>query len=201
MGTRCVDMDPAIPDYMERNADLTPRQIDEALNKGSGLKALCGDYDMRLILRRAADGDERARLAIDMYCYRRLGHNEADEPGFTQPVMYRVIEKRVSVRESYLKRLLKLGDITSDQAHEISAARLRRLEEELSVEIPAACLPPNPPPVAGTMIRTACSLSSSASATCALTGNGVWVPVQTDSRRSPSQAATAVLVSSAAGAI
>ncbi len=69
-----------------------------------------------------------------------------------------------------------------------------------SVEIPAACLPPKPPPVAGTMIRTSCSSSVSAAATWALTGNGVWVPVQTVSLP-PSHAATAVLVSSAAGAM
>jgi 2-oxoglutarate dehydrogenase E1 component len=40
---------------------------------------------------------------IDMYCYRRRGHNESDEPSFTHPVLYRAIEKRESVRDSYPK--------------------------------------------------------------------------------------------------
>ena len=72
-------------------------------------------------------------VVIDMYCYRRRGHNEADEPGFTQPLMYRLIEKRASVRDSYLERLLKLGGVTREKAQEIGAARLRQLEDELSV--------------------------------------------------------------------
>lgn len=72
-------------------------------------------------------------VVIDMYCYRRLGHNEADEPGFTQPMMYRLIEKRPSVRDSYLERLLTLGGITREKAQEISAARVKQLEDELSV--------------------------------------------------------------------
>ena len=48
-------------------------------------------------------------VVIDMYCYRRRGHNEGDEPAFTQPGLYRAIEKRKSVREGYLDRLLQMG--------------------------------------------------------------------------------------------
>jgi acetate kinase len=70
MGTRCGDMDPAIPDYMERIVGMTPQQVDDALNKTSGLKAICGEYDMRLILQHASEGNARAQLAIEMYCYR-----------------------------------------------------------------------------------------------------------------------------------
>lgn len=70
MGTRCGDMDPAIPAYMEREIGLTPQEVDAILNKASGLKALCGEYDMRLILQHAAEGSGHARLALDIYCYR-----------------------------------------------------------------------------------------------------------------------------------
>ncbi len=48
-------------------------------------------------------------VVIDMYGYRRRGHNEGDEPSFTQPLMYKAIAKRKSVREAYLEHLLKLG--------------------------------------------------------------------------------------------
>lgn len=70
MGTRCGDMDPAIPAFMEREIGLSPEQVDDALNRQSGLRALCGEYDMRLILEHADRGDARAALALDIYAYR-----------------------------------------------------------------------------------------------------------------------------------
>jgi 2-oxoglutarate dehydrogenase E1 component len=71
-------------------------------------------------------------VVIDMYGYRRLGHNEGDEPSFTQPVLYRAIAKRRSVREGYLERLLKLGGLTRQEADAIAARRRELLETELS---------------------------------------------------------------------
>lgn len=72
-------------------------------------------------------------VVIDMYCYRRLGHNEGDEPSFTHPLLYKAIEKRKSVRESYLEKLLALGGITRDEADRIAEEQTRLLEQELSV--------------------------------------------------------------------
>ncbi len=72
-------------------------------------------------------------VVIDMYCYRRRGHNEGDEPAFTHPVLYRAIEKRKSVRDSYLDRLLELGEITREEADRIAQEQTRLLDEELSV--------------------------------------------------------------------
>jgi 2-oxoglutarate dehydrogenase E1 component len=69
---------------------------------------------------------------IDMYGYRRLGHNESDEPAFTQPVMYHAIEKRKSVREGYLEHLLALNEVTAAEADDILAKRRDALEIELS---------------------------------------------------------------------
>jgi 2-oxoglutarate dehydrogenase E1 component len=74
----------------------------------------------------------RRDVVIDMYGYRRLGHNESDEPSFTQPVLYRAIARRKSVREGYLEHLLKLGGITREEADEIAAKRREALEKELS---------------------------------------------------------------------
>jgi 2-oxoglutarate dehydrogenase E1 component len=74
----------------------------------------------------------RRDVVIDMYCYRRRGHNESDEPSFTQPVMYRAIEQRTGVRDSYLERLLALGEITREEADRIAEEETRRLDEELS---------------------------------------------------------------------
>jgi 2-oxoglutarate dehydrogenase E1 component len=71
-------------------------------------------------------------VIIDMYCYRLRGHNEGDEPSFTQPVLYEAIRERMSVRESYLEHLLLLGGITADEAERIADARRERLEQELA---------------------------------------------------------------------
>ncbi len=73
----------------------------------------------------------RRDVVIDMYCYRRLGHNEGDEPSFTQPLMYAAIKKRKSVRQGYLDSLLKMGEVTRDEADAIFARRQHRLEENL----------------------------------------------------------------------
>ncbi|RMF83010.1 MAG: 2-oxoglutarate dehydrogenase E1 component [Planctomycetota bacterium] len=69
---------------------------------------------------------------IDMYCYRRRGHNESDEPSFTQPLMYKAIKKRKSVRQAYLERLVALGGVTREAGEEIKRRLTERLEEELS---------------------------------------------------------------------
>ncbi|MFM7035180.1 MAG: 2-oxoglutarate dehydrogenase E1 component, partial [Planctomycetia bacterium] len=72
-------------------------------------------------------------VVIDMYCFRRRGHNEADEPAFTQPALYRVIERRPSVHESYLEKLLKLGDVSREEAMRIADEHRAKLDAELSV--------------------------------------------------------------------
>ncbi|MEM7249182.1 MAG: 2-oxoglutarate dehydrogenase E1 component [Acidobacteriota bacterium] len=73
----------------------------------------------------------RRDVIIDMYCYRRHGHNEGDEPRFTQPEMYRLVDAKPSVRESYLENLLALGHVTRERAEEIEAEVRQRLEVEL----------------------------------------------------------------------
>jgi 2-oxoglutarate dehydrogenase E1 component len=71
-------------------------------------------------------------VIIDMYCFRRRGHNEGDEPSFTQPLMYRVIEKRPSVREGYLEHLLELHEVSREEADRIAVERRAELEGDLA---------------------------------------------------------------------
>jgi 2-oxoglutarate dehydrogenase E1 component len=71
-------------------------------------------------------------VVIDMYCYRRLGHNEADEPSFTQPLLYKAIQARKSVREGYLDKLLQMGGVTREEADAIADKRRQLLEDELA---------------------------------------------------------------------
>ncbi len=70
MGTRGGDLDPAIPFFLARATGRSPDQVEALLNTESGLKGICGVNDMREIQRRAAEGDERAQLALEMYAYR-----------------------------------------------------------------------------------------------------------------------------------
>ncbi len=67
-------------------------------------------------------------VVIDMLCYRRRGHNESDEPAFTQPLLYEQIRRRKSVREGYLGHLVKLGQVTTETADRIAAERRAVLE-------------------------------------------------------------------------
>ena len=55
-------------------------------------------------------------VVIDMVCYRRHGHNEGDDPSYTQPLMYKRIDQRRSVRKLYTESLVKRGDISLDEA-------------------------------------------------------------------------------------
>ncbi|NND98725.1 MAG: 2-oxoglutarate dehydrogenase E1 component [Pirellulaceae bacterium] len=71
-------------------------------------------------------------VVIDLYAYRRWGHNEGDEPRFTQPRMYSVIDRRASVREQYLNRLLEIGKISPEEAEDIQRQRTEKLETEFA---------------------------------------------------------------------
>jgi 2-oxoglutarate dehydrogenase E1 component len=70
-------------------------------------------------------------VVIDMWGYRRYGHNEGDEPAFTQPLMYEAIRRRKSVRDGYLDHLLELGEVSREEADEIGEQRRGRLEAGL----------------------------------------------------------------------
>ncbi len=95
---------------------------------GQDPEAVAQVVDLALDFRQTFHRD----VVIDMYCYRRWGHNEGDEPAFTQPMTYRKIERQPSVRESYLERLLELGGITRAEADRIAQRGQELLEEKLS---------------------------------------------------------------------
>ncbi|AKT39164.1 2-oxoglutarate dehydrogenase E1 component [Chondromyces crocatus] len=62
-------------------------------------------------------------VVIDMYCYRKYGHNEGDEPRFTQPKMYQAIDKKPTVRQAYVQRLVEMGQVTEAAAEELVKKR------------------------------------------------------------------------------
>ena len=67
-------------------------------------------------------------VVIDMVCYRRRGHNEGDEPSFTQPMMYKLIDAKRSTRTLYTEALVGRGDITPQEAEEIAVDYQNQLE-------------------------------------------------------------------------
>jgi len=67
-------------------------------------------------------------VVIDLYCYRRYGHNEGDEPSFTQPDLYAKIEKRPSVTQLYKRELLEAGTLSEDDAASLETEFALRLE-------------------------------------------------------------------------
>jgi len=70
-------------------------------------------------------------IVIDMYCYRRFGHNEGDEPAFTQPDLYAKIDKHPSVAQLYKRELLESGAMTEDDAASLETEFGLRLEMTL----------------------------------------------------------------------
>jgi 2-oxoglutarate dehydrogenase E1 component len=68
-------------------------------------------------------------VVVDLFCYRRWGHNEADEPSFTQPLLYQAIDHHKPVREGYLEHLLELKGVTREEADQIAERRYRLLGE------------------------------------------------------------------------
>ncbi|MNG59601.1 2-oxoglutarate dehydrogenase E1 component [compost metagenome] len=82
---------------------------------------------------------------IDLLCYRRFGHNEADEPKFTQPLLYKIIEKHPNPKEVYAKKLISEGSI--DEAYskniekEFKAELQTKLEEAKTIEVLTEDLP------------------------------------------------------------
>src|SRR6185436_9888222 len=72
----------------------------------------------------------QADVFIDMYGYRRWGHNETDEPSFTQPLLYQAIAARAGVREGYLKHLLELKNVSAEVADKIMEDCHQQLEQE-----------------------------------------------------------------------
>ena len=94
-------------------------------------------------------------VVVDIVCYRRYGHNEGDDPSYTQPQMYKIIDQMRSVRKIYTETLVRRGDISIDEAeaalNEFNARLQSVLDEVRTVPVPeldgvpAAEAPEDPP--------------------------------------------------------
>ncbi|HSG79924.1 MAG TPA: multifunctional oxoglutarate decarboxylase/oxoglutarate dehydrogenase thiamine pyrophosphate-binding subunit/dihydrolipoyllysine-residue succinyltransferase subunit, partial [Acidimicrobiia bacterium] len=95
-------------------------------------------------------------VVVDLVCYRRLGHNEGDDPSLTQPSMYRVIDKHPPVRDLYMERLIARGDLTREDTDEITASFRALLDQafEETRGLTAASPSPAPPPMSHEPVPT-----------------------------------------------
>ncbi|MBJ7504295.1 MAG: multifunctional oxoglutarate decarboxylase/oxoglutarate dehydrogenase thiamine pyrophosphate-binding subunit/dihydrolipoyllysine-residue succinyltransferase subunit [Ilumatobacteraceae bacterium] len=93
-------------------------------------------------------------VVIDMVCYRRHGHNEGDDPSYTQPLMYKAIAERRSVRKLYLESLVKRGDVTIEDAERVLTdyqAKLQSALEDTRAHAPEVTKVPPPPKPLGVL--------------------------------------------------
>ncbi|HLF35561.1 MAG TPA: 2-oxoglutarate dehydrogenase E1 component [Cyclobacteriaceae bacterium] len=72
-------------------------------------------------------------IFLDLLCYRRHGHNESDEPKFTQPKLYNLIAKHPNPREVYTKRLIARGDLDAELAHKMDSEFRSLLQDRLNL--------------------------------------------------------------------
>ncbi|MFJ8952432.1 multifunctional oxoglutarate decarboxylase/oxoglutarate dehydrogenase thiamine pyrophosphate-binding subunit/dihydrolipoyllysine-residue succinyltransferase subunit [Streptomyces sp. NPDC102381] len=101
-------------------------------------------------------------VVIDLICYRRRGHNESDNPAFTQPLMYDLIDKKRSVRKLYTESLIGRGDITLEEAEQALQDFQGQLEKVFTevreaVSHPAAAEVPDPQAEFPVAVQTAIS--------------------------------------------
>jgi acetate kinase len=144
MGTRSGDIDPAVVFHLVRVADMSVDEVDGLLNHRSGLAGLCGDNDMREIRRRIEEGDERARLAFDIYIHRIRKYigayyavlGRVDAVAFTAGVG----ENSAPVREAALAGLEGLG-LAVDPAANDAAADGARLVSPPDARVAVAVVP------------------------------------------------------------
>ncbi len=95
---------------------------------GDDVEALVYAINMAVEYRQKYHND----VFIDILCYRRYGHNESDEPKFTQPLLYKAIEKHPNPREIYNQKLTAQGDVDANLAKEMEKNFRALLQERLN---------------------------------------------------------------------
>jgi len=120
-----------------RNSRSSPYPSDVALMVQAPIFHVNGDDPEAVVFAAKVATEYRQKfhkdVVVDMFCYRRFGHNEGDDPTFTQPLMYAKIRNQPSTREIYSKRLVAEGVITQAEVD----AELARFEAFLDAEFEA----------------------------------------------------------------
>ncbi len=136
MGTRSGDLDPGILFHLHRQAGMSVDQMDDLLNRRSGMIGLTGSSDLRDVQESAGRGDKRARLALDVYC-RRLRHYTGAYMTELDPLHAIIFtagvgENSAVVREKTLSGLERLGIELDPVRNESGERGIRRLSTDAS---------------------------------------------------------------------
>ncbi|MCP4578311.1 MAG: acetate kinase, partial [Deltaproteobacteria bacterium] len=146
MGTRTGDVDPALPFFLADHLKMSLHEIDDLLNKESGLKGLCGTNDMREVLEKRKDNDERAKIALDVYTYRikkYIGAYFAVLGGLDSLIFTGGIgENAPVVRELCCRGLERLGIEIDAEKNSSSGAGVREISVDHS-EVKVLVVPTN----------------------------------------------------------
>jgi 2-oxoglutarate dehydrogenase E1 component len=120
-----------------RNSRSSPYPSDVALMVQAPIFHVNGDDPEAVVFAAKVAAEFRQRfhkdVVVDMFCYRRFGHNEGDDPTFTQPLMYSKIKAQPSTRELYARRLVEEGVTTAAEVE----AEIARFEQFLDAEFDA----------------------------------------------------------------
>ncbi|MCL2535853.1 MAG: acetate kinase [Nocardiaceae bacterium] len=140
MGTRSGDLDPGVILHLNRNAGMKGDELDDLLNRRSGLKGLCGENDFRAVKQMIADGDAAAKLAYDVYVHRVRRYVGAYlvELGGVDVIVFTggVGEHDVDLRRDALAGLGRLGIVVDDERNASSDTGERRISaDDSAVEV------------------------------------------------------------------
>ncbi len=136
MGTRCGTIDPAVVTFLMKKENMTPDEMDNYMNKQSGVLGVSGvSSDFRDLTAAAAEGNERAQLAIDIFCYRVktfIGSYAAAMGGVDAVVLTGGIGENVtSVKLQCLKGLEFMGIIVDEEKNKVRG-------QEIDISAPGA---------------------------------------------------------------
>ena len=133
MGTRSGDVDPAVVFQLVNVAGMSTDEVDTMLNKASGLKGLAGHQDMREVRRRANEGDEHARRALEVYVYRirsYIGAYFAAVPRLQALVFTAGIgEHDADLRSDVCGPLAHLGIVIDETLNRAPGSGIRRIDD------------------------------------------------------------------------
>lgn len=146
MGTRSGDIDPGILFHLHRKAGMTVEQLDDMLNHRSGMLGMTGTSDMRDVMSSVENGEARARLALDVYCYRLKSYIGAyiAQLGRVDAIVFTagVGENAPDVRARALSGLEGMGICIDHKANNDGVEGIRRISTDES-QVAVLVIPTN----------------------------------------------------------